>query len=171
MDAFNSRTREVFKNFSYVCVIILILIFMKTKKIGRVISRLAVVAEGFSTYYIPGKSMIGSSQVNVIEEHETEYRICDAEGTVLSKVDKRLPCLVDYTDLYECVDPEWLNSDEVQQIMVTFGNYLLERYNVQVMSNDGSNVPLYQRQVTDADLRNFEYNLFADPQTLANSNG
>lgn len=148
----------MFEIFLYICLIILIL-FMKTKVVGRVISRLAVVAEGFSTYYIPGKTVIGSSLVNLIEELPEAYHVCDENGTVLSKVHKGLPCLVDYTDLYECVDPEWLNSDEVQKVLVSFGNYLFERYGVQVMSNDGTDKPIYQRMVTDADLKNFEHSL------------
>lgn len=40
--------------------------------------------------------------------------------------------------------------------LVSFGNYLLKTYGVQVHSTDGKNIPLYQRQVTDADYRNWE---------------
>lgn len=39
--------------------------------------------------------------------------------------------------------------------LVSFGNYLFERYNVKVTADDGSNVPMYLRQVTDADLQNW----------------
>lgn len=40
--------------------------------------------------------------------------------------------------------------------LVSFGNYILKTYGVQVHSNDGQNVPLYQREVTDADMANWE---------------
>ena len=40
--------------------------------------------------------------------------------------------------------------------VVSFGNYLFERYNVQVFSSDGKNTPIYQRQVTDADVCNWK---------------
>jgi hypothetical protein len=41
--------------------------------------------------------------------------------------------------------------------LVSFGNYLFARYNVKVHSTDGNNTPLYDRQVTDADLANWEH--------------
>jgi hypothetical protein len=41
--------------------------------------------------------------------------------------------------------------------LVSFGNYLFTRYNVKVHSTDGNNTPLYDRQVTDADLANWEH--------------
>lgn len=40
--------------------------------------------------------------------------------------------------------------------LVSFGNYLLSNYGVQVHSTDGKNTPLYQRQVSDADLSNWK---------------
>lgn len=40
--------------------------------------------------------------------------------------------------------------------LVSFGNYLFERYDVSVLSNDGRNTPLYQRQVHDANLQNWK---------------
>lgn len=40
--------------------------------------------------------------------------------------------------------------------LVGFGNYLLKRYNVMVYSTDGTNTPVYGRQVTDADHVNWE---------------
>jgi hypothetical protein len=40
--------------------------------------------------------------------------------------------------------------------LVSFGNYLFNRYNVKVHSGDGNNVPLYERTVSDADLSNWE---------------
>lgn len=46
-----------------------------------------------------------------------------------------------------------LDSNEMN--LISFGNYLLERYGVMVYSNDGTNVPLYQRQVDNADLCNW----------------
>lgn len=39
--------------------------------------------------------------------------------------------------------------------LVSFGNYLLERYGVMVHSTDGKNEPIYSRQVCDADLCNW----------------
>lgn len=40
--------------------------------------------------------------------------------------------------------------------LVAFGNYLLKTYGVQVHSSDGKNQPVYQREVTDADLSNWK---------------
>lgn len=40
--------------------------------------------------------------------------------------------------------------------LVTFGNFLFQRYNVQVHSSDGKNQPIYQREVTDADICNWK---------------
>ena len=48
-----------------------------------------------------------------------------------------------------------MNFTEAQ--LVSFGNYLLSRYNVQEYSNDGRNVPLFQRVVHDADLANWKH--------------
>lgn len=39
--------------------------------------------------------------------------------------------------------------------LVSFGNYLLKTYGVQVHSSEGQNVPLYQREVSDADYQNW----------------
>lgn len=44
-----------------------------------------------------------------------------------------------------------------EQQLAEFGNYLLRTYNVQVYSTDGRNTPLYERQVTDADLANWRH--------------
>lgn len=41
--------------------------------------------------------------------------------------------------------------------LVSFGNYLLQRYEVMEYSTDGKNTPLFLRQVCDADLSNWEY--------------
>jgi len=41
--------------------------------------------------------------------------------------------------------------------LVSFGNYLLKTYGVNVHSTDGSNQPLYQREVSHADLENWEH--------------
>lgn len=43
--------------------------------------------------------------------------------------------------------------------LVSFGNYLLKNYGVYVYSTNGSNIPLYLREVCDADLRNWEDSL------------
>ncbi|MFI5132665.1 MAG: hypothetical protein ACHQFX_21870 [Chitinophagales bacterium] len=40
--------------------------------------------------------------------------------------------------------------------LISFGNFLLKNYGVQVHSTDGKNVPIYQREVTDADFCNWE---------------
>ncbi len=42
-----------------------------------------------------------------------------------------------------------------EQQLVSFGNFLLEVYGVMVYSNEGKNLPLYQRQVSDADFSNW----------------
>lgn len=41
--------------------------------------------------------------------------------------------------------------------LVSFGNYLFGTYGVKVHSTDGKNTPLYQRQVSDADLANWKH--------------
>ena len=43
-----------------------------------------------------------------------------------------------------------------EQQLVSFGNFLLKTYGVQVHSTDGKNLPVYQRQVTDADFCNWK---------------
>lgn len=138
---------------------------MKTQVVGKTISRLAVVAKDFSTYYIPGITMIGSNQVNQIAEIGDEYHILDVEGNTLSTVQKSAPCVVDWTDVYEGPDPEFLQDDNTVQVLVNFGNWLFEKYGVNVMSDDGSNKPLYLRKVTDADLANWQHDLFINNKT------
>jgi len=39
--------------------------------------------------------------------------------------------------------------------LVSFGNYLFQRYGIMVHSDEGQNVPMYPRQVSDADLQNW----------------
>ena len=134
---------------------------MKTQAIGKTICRLAVVAKDFSTYYIPGVTTIVDKQVNQIAEIGDEYHILDFDGNLISKVHKSAPCVVDYTDVFE-VDEEFLKDDETTQALVNFGNYLLKRYGVHVVSNDGENKPLYQRVVTDADLANWQHELLSN---------
>lgn len=41
--------------------------------------------------------------------------------------------------------------------LVRFGNYLLKRYGVMVHSSDGKNQPVYQREVSHADLENWKH--------------
>lgn len=41
--------------------------------------------------------------------------------------------------------------------LVSFGNYLLRRYEVMEYSTDGKNEPLFVREVSDADLANWEH--------------
>ncbi len=41
--------------------------------------------------------------------------------------------------------------------LCSFGNYLLSRYGVMVHSTDGKNTPIYQREVSSADLANWEH--------------
>ncbi len=41
--------------------------------------------------------------------------------------------------------------------LVGFGNFLLKRYNVQVYSNDGTNTPIYDRNVHHADIENWKH--------------
>lgn len=42
--------------------------------------------------------------------------------------------------------------------LVSFGNYLLFTYGVQVHSTDGKNIPVYQREVSHADFENWKEN-------------
>lgn len=45
----------------------------------------------------------------------------------------------------------------MEQMLVSFGNYLFKRYGVQVYSTDGKNIPIYDREVCDADLANWKH--------------
>ena len=40
--------------------------------------------------------------------------------------------------------------------LIRFGNFLFTTYGVMVYSNDGKNVPIYERSVTDADMCNWK---------------
>lgn len=42
-----------------------------------------------------------------------------------------------------------------EEQLISFGNYLLKTYGVQVHSNDGQNVPLFQREASNADYENW----------------
>lgn len=50
---------------------------------------------------------------------------------------------------------QFIHTMFTESQLVGFGNYLLCRYNVQEHSTDGKNTPLFQRQVSDADFRNW----------------
>jgi hypothetical protein len=50
--------------------------------------------------------------------------------------------------------------------LVSFGNYLLKTYGVQIYSTDGRNVPIFQREVTDADMANWKEEEKPDTLTL-----
>lgn len=49
--------------------------------------------------------------------------------------------------------------------LVSFGNFLLKTYGVQVHSTDGKNLPLFQREVHDADLCNWKE--FQNPRPIS----
>ena len=44
-----------------------------------------------------------------------------------------------------------------EAMLVSFGNFLLNKYGVMVYSSDGKNEPIYKRQVSDADICNWKY--------------
>lgn len=51
----------------------------------------------------------------------------------------------------------WQQLNPAQEpALVSFGNYLFNKYAIPVYSNDGTNTPLYERQVTDADIQNWK---------------
>lgn len=52
--------------------------------------------------------------------------------------------------------PTALEQDLQTSTLVSFGNYLFDRYDIKVFSDDGQNVPIYRRQVTDADIQNWQ---------------
>ena len=113
------------------------------------ISRLVVVSKDFSTYYIPGKTMIIDKLVYQICEIGNDYQMLDIDGRILSTVSKLAPCVVDYSDVYEAdmLDPE------LEANLVNFGNFLLDEYGVMAMNTKGEEA--YQRQVTHADICNW----------------
>src|SRR6185503_7776496 len=43
----------------------------------------------------------------------------------------------------------------IEKQLVEFGNFLLKTYGVKVHSTDGKNTPLYQREVSHADVSNW----------------
>lgn len=47
--------------------------------------------------------------------------------------------------------------------LISFGNYLLSTYGVQVHSSDGKNIPIYQREVSHADMENWKYENSTQP--------
>lgn len=56
---------------------------------------------------------------------------------------------------------------EVQ--LASFGNYLFKRYGVMEYSNDGTNTPLFGRQVCDADVSNWLHDEQQKPNTVTPS--
>jgi hypothetical protein len=48
------------------------------------------------------------------------------------------------------------NFSNEEAMLVSFGNFLFDRYGVMVFSNDGRNTPIYKREVTDADICNWK---------------
>lgn len=121
-----------------------------TTKLKTVV-KLAVVSKDYATYYIPGKTVISGKTVNQIDDYPEYFLVVDAEGDTLTQVSKKVPYVADYADVHEVPDIEELGAD-----LVSFGNFLLERYGVMVMTNDGTNTPAYQREVTHADLCNWQ---------------
>lgn len=62
-------------------------------------------------------------------------------------------CVADYVE--EVERPKGFTPSFSISTLVSFGNYLLDRYGVMVYSTDGKNEPLYKREVTDADIQNY----------------
>lgn len=127
---------------------------MSTKK-QKTVARLAIVSKDFSTYYIPGKSIVQGSVVNQIEEHAEHFSVVDNEGNILAEVSKKAPFLVEYTEVCEVKIVE----ETIEAHVISFGNFLFKTYGVMVHSNDGENKPIYQRQVTHADVCNWQETL------------
>jgi hypothetical protein len=120
-------------------------------KTQKTIAKLAIVSKDFTTYYIPGKSIVQGVVVNQIEEHTEHFSVVDVNGTILTTVSKKVPFLAEYTDVFEVPDIEDLSEN-----LVSFGNYIFKKYGVMVHSNDGENKPIYQRTVTHADICNWQ---------------
>lgn len=61
-------------------------------------------------------------------------------------------------------------TNETKRKLVSFGNYLLEKYNVMVYSTDGKNIPIYRREVTHADIENWiDYDEIKESEKKINS--
>lgn len=56
-----------------------------------------------------------------------------------------------------------------EEQLCSFGNFLLKTYGVQVHSGDGKNLPIYQREVTDADFSNWQWELNQSSNTATPS--
>ena len=60
------------------------------------IARLAIVGKDFSTYYVPFVTNIGGNIVKQIIETAEEFQCQDEKGTLISRISKDCPYLVDY---------------------------------------------------------------------------
>lgn len=60
------------------------------------ICRLAVVANGFNTYYMPHTTHIGGDRIGEITESEGEFYIINLKGRIIGVISKTMPHLVDY---------------------------------------------------------------------------
>lgn len=60
------------------------------------IARLAIVGKDFSTYYVPFVTNIGGVIVKQIIETAEEFQCQDGNGTLISRISKDCPYLVDY---------------------------------------------------------------------------
>ncbi|KKN36698.1 hypothetical protein LCGC14_0770860 [marine sediment metagenome] len=60
------------------------------------IARLAIVANDFSTFYVPHITNVGGSIVKKITETIDEFHCFDESGRLISRIKKDCPHLVDY---------------------------------------------------------------------------
>lgn len=122
---------------------------MSNNRVGQAISRLAVVAKDYSTYYIPGSTKVVDKTIQEIYELTDEFHLLDKDGFMLGRISKKTPYIVDYTDVYE-VSILDLIDEGAELALVSFGNFLLKYYNL-----DG-------KEVTHADLENWKVEITSD---------
>lgn len=120
------------------------------------ISRLAVAAKDFSTYFIPNVTFISGLPVREIVEDSEDFKIIGPDRMLLSRVSKGAPYVADFAKnrFEQKWSSEFLNEDKTQQLLVDFGNFLFGMHTVHVKDSAGKDA--YLRMVTDADLKNFE---------------
>ena len=115
------------------------------------VARLAVVSEDFTTYYIPRHTIVHGKHVARILERSEHYEVVDIDNVILAEVSKKAPIVVDWK---ETSHYELEMDDQLEYHLIAFGNFLFERYEVQVMNTKGE--PYAIRQVDDADLSNWK---------------
>lgn len=121
------------------------------------VARLAVVSKDFTTYYIPGHTMIHNKRVARIVAYPEHYDVMDIDGVILSDISKKLPILVDWRET--AVPAEHIPLEEgMEALLVEFGNYIIKK-----IQADPEILEAAHLEVSHADIENWK-------STLTNQN-